>query len=310
MELISITGSFKNEEENLNSFYLKVKTLFENQLKDYKYQIILIDNASTDNSVEIVKKICQFDKNVHLIENIKDYGQDKSPYFAIISSNGDYVIPMVTDLQDPFETVVELVEKIKKNKVDIVFAIPKKIKKGSKIAKSLYYKLMQLATNGNHIENFHGFGIYSKKVVDALRAQNDRNPYLRVALSEMNFSSLRIFYNPNDRVKGKSKNNFFSLFDIGIMGFVATSNFFLKLIVLSGILGSLISFLIGSYYLFLKLSNWDEIQLGIAPMIVGFFFFSSVQLFVIGLVCSHLSNKIEKISTKPIVVTKNQTNIK
>ena len=114
MELISITGSFKNEEENLNSFYLKVKTLFENQLKDYKYEIILIDNASTDNSVEIVRKICQFDKNVHLIENIKDYGQDKSPYFAIISSNGDYVIPMVTDLQDPFETVVELVEKIKK----------------------------------------------------------------------------------------------------------------------------------------------------------------------------------------------------
>ena len=114
MSFISIVGSCKNEEDNIDELYKQIDNLFSKELNEYELELIFIDNASTDDTVDKIKKICTKDSRVKLIENIKDYGQDKSPYYAFIQSSGDYIIPIVTDLQDPIKFIKNLLLSVKK----------------------------------------------------------------------------------------------------------------------------------------------------------------------------------------------------
>ena len=124
MPVISIVGSCKNEEDNINELYSQISQLFDNELNSQNLELIFIDNASTDKTVKIIKEICKKDNRVKLIENVKDYGQDKSPYHAFIQSSGDYVVPIVTDLQDPIKIINQLYSEIQNSDYDMILAVP------------------------------------------------------------------------------------------------------------------------------------------------------------------------------------------
>lgn len=306
--MISIIGSCKNEESNIDELYSQIKLLFENKLKDHELELILIDNASTDLTVEKIKKLCLNDSRVKLIENIKDYGQDKSPYYAFIQSSGDYIVPIVTDLQDPIKLIDDLYNEIKFSKTDMVLAVPIVEKEGFNFLKKIYYKFMSLTTSGSHIKNFHGFGIYHKKVREYLIKLDDKNPYFRSIVLDTSFKRKILNYKPDQRYKGSSKNNLFTLIDIGLLGIMTSSQLPLKFAVGFGFAIGILSMLASIIYLILKIIYWDTFQLGVAPLVIGLFFLSSVQLISIGFISQYLNHKIEKDSNSPIVVEKNRIN--
>ena len=307
--MISIIGSCKNEESNIDELYSQIKLLFENKLKDHELELILIDNASTDLTVEKIKKLCLNDSRVKLIEkNIKDYGQDKSPYYAFIQSSGDYIVPIVTDLQDPIKLIDDLYNEIKFSKTDMVLAVPIVEKEGFNFLKKIYYKFMSLTTSGSHIKNFHGFGIYHKKVREYLIKLDDKNPYFRSIVLDTSFTRKILNYKPDQRYKGSSKNNLFTLIDIGLLGIMTSSQLPLKFAVGFGFGIGILSMLASIIYLILKIIYWDTFQLGVAPLVIGLFFLSSVQLISIGFISQYLNHKIEKDSNSPIVVEKNRIN--
>ena len=308
MSIISIIGSCKNEENNIDELYTQIKLLFENKLKDHELELILIDNASTDLTVEKIKKLCLNDSRVKLIENIKDYGQDKSPYYAFIQSSGDYIVPIVTDLQDPIKLIDDLYNEIKFSKTDMVLAVPIVEKEGFNFLKKIYYKFMSLTTSGSHIKNFHGFGIYHKKVREYLIKLDDKNPYFRSIVLDTSFTRKILNYKPDQRYKGSSKNNLFTLIDIGLLGIMTSSQLPLKFAVGFGFGIGILSMLASIIYLILKIIYWDTFQLGVAPLVIGLFFLSSVQLISIGFISQYLNHKIEKDSNSPIVVEKNRIN--
>ena len=308
MPLISIVGSCKNEEDNINELYSQISQLFDNELKSQNLELIFIDNASTDKTVKIIKEICKKDNRVKLIENIKDYGQDKSPYHAFIQSSGDYVVPIVTDLQDPIKIINQLYSEIQDSDYDMILAVPIVEKDGFNFLKKIYYKFMSYATKGSHIKNFHGFGIYSSKVRDYLKQLNDKNPYFRSIVSDTSYSKKILKYQPDDRFKGTSKNNLFTLIDIGLLGIMTSSQIPLKFAVSFGFVIGLLSMLGSIIYLILKLIYWETFQLGLAPLVIGLFFLSSIQLISIGFISQYLNNKIEKDSNTPLVVEKDRTN--
>lgn len=308
MSMISIIGSCKNEESNIDELYSQIKLLFENKLKDHELELILIDNASTDLTVEKIKKLCLNDSRVKLIENIKDYGQDKSPYYAFIQSSGDYIVPIVTDLQDPIKLIDDLYNEIKFSKTDMVLAVPIVEKEGFNFLKKIYYKFMSLTTSGSHIKNFHGFGIYHKKVREYLIKLDDKNPYFRSIVLDTSFTRKVLNYKPDQRYKGSSKNNLFTLIDIGLLGIMTSSQLPLKFAVGFGFGIGILSMLASIIYLILKIIYWDTFQLGVAPLVIGLFFLSSVQLISIGFISQYLNHKIEKDSNSPIVVEKNRIN--
>jgi len=308
MSMISIIGSCKNEESNIDELYSQIKLLFENKLKDHELELILIDNASTDLTVEKIKKLCLNDSRVKLIENIKDYGQDKSPYYAFIQSSGDYIVPIVTDLQDPIKLIDDLYNEIKFSKTDMVLAVPIVEKEGFNFLKKIYYKFMSLTTSGSHIKNFHGFGIYHKKVREYLIKLDDKNPYFRSIVLDTSFTRKILNYKPDQRYKGSSKNNLFTLIDIGLLGIMTSSQLPLKFAVGFGFAIGILSMLASIIYLILKIIYWDTFQLGVAPLVIGLFFLSSVQLISIGFISQYLNHKIEKDSNSPIVVEKNRIN--
>ena len=307
MSLISVVIPCYNEEDNVVNIADKTRGIFKSELPNDDYEIIFIDNGSSDKTIERIKTMCSADKKIKLIANVKNYGQLISPYYGMLQANGDAVIPMVCDFQDPPENIPSLVEKWKKGK-KIVLAIPKKTKEGYTLFKKIYYKLINFFAREEQIPNFHSYGIYDREVQEALARLNDKSPYFRGQILELNFEKELVYYTPNKRESGKSTNNFFSLYTVAIEGLVSTSIIPLRLVSLIGLFSSLITILVGVSYFLYKILHWDTFEMGMAPWVIALFLFASVQLFFLGLIGEYLLINQFKNQASPFVVEKERIN--
>jgi len=308
MSLISIVIPCFNEDENVVEITSKIKSIFKEELPEDKYEIIFIDNGSADKTQEKIKAICKSDKDVKLIINAKNYGQLISPYYGFLQANGDAVIQMVCDLQDPPDFIPQLVKKWK-NGFMMVLGVPQNTKQGFTFLKKIFYSFINFFASNKQIPNFHGFGIYDKEVQRVLKDINDKYPYMRGQLLELNFEKEIVYYTAPDRKTGKSSNNFFSLYSIAIEGIVSTSVLPFKLISLIGLLATIGSILIilaklmGSFFIFFYLFTFD-----LSAFSLSMLFFSSVQLLFLGLIGEYLLVNQVKNQNMPLVVEKERVN--
>ena len=310
MKLISIVTPCFNEEENIKNCYQVIKDLFKD-LKDYTYEHIFIDNKSNDNTVDILRDLAKEDKNVKIILNTRNFGQLKSPFYGLLQTKGEASILFVADLQDPAYLIKEFIKKWEDG-YKIVAGVKTKSEEPFLMfmIRKLYYKIINFLSdeNLNRIENFTGFGLYDKKVIDILRDFNDKDCYLRGLISELGFYIKRIEYTQPKRQKGKTKNNFFRLYDVGIKGVISSSILPLRLAVFGGFFMSFISLFISLVYLILKLLFWDSFSFGAAPIIVGLFFFSSIQLFFLGILGEYIGSIHGHIKNRPFVIEEERIN--
>lgn len=302
MKKITIMTPCYNEEKNVEDLYLRVKEVF-NQLPNYEYEHLFIDNASQDKTVDELKKIAQKDSRVKVIVNARNFGPVRSGYYGILQCYGDAVIFMVADLQDPPELILEFVKKWEEG-YKVVKAVKTPMKEGSffYFARQIFYYLMDNLSDIKVTRNFTGFGLYDQKVINVLREINDPYPYFRGLIEELGFESFSFEYQQQRRKRGISSYNFYRYYSEAMLGITSHSQVPLRLATMLGFALSLLSLLVALGYLMAKLLFWDYFPLGTAPIMVGLFLLASVQLFFIGIIGEYIGLMHMRILKRPLVV--------
>jgi polyisoprenyl-phosphate glycosyltransferase len=306
---ISIVSGCLNEEGNLQEFYDRVIKVLS-QFPQYKYEIIIADNCSTDGSRDILRQIASRDKNFKVIFNSRNFGSTRSGHNAFLQATGDAVVPITSDLQDPPELIAEFIRKWEEG-YQVVCAIKNQSKANPLmfLLRRFYYRWLARFSDADHIiENFTGFGLYGRKVLAALKQYQDPNPYFRGFISEIGFPRSEISFVQPPRKHGRSKHTFLSLYDYAMVGFVNHSKLPLRLATFSGFCLAAISLIIALGYLIYKLVFWETFTLGMAPLVIGLFFFSAVQLTFIGIVGEYVGAILTQVKNRPLAIEDEKIN--
>lgn len=309
MKKISVILPTYNEEDNVIPLSKEIVNIFNNELNNYDYEIIFTDNNSIDSTREKIISLCQENKNIKAIFNAKNFGQFRSPFNAMINANGDCVILMVSDFQDPPKIIVDFVREWESG-YKIVIGIKNKSKENliMRFIRTLYYKLMKYISDIESIEHFTGTGLYDKSFIKTISVLDDPDPYIRGIVSELGYKIKKINYEKQNRKAGKSKNNFFTLYNIAMISITNYSKIVLRLATMIGFLFSFLSFIFGLIYFIYKIIYWHSFNVGIAPLILGVFFIGSVQLFFIGLLGEYILNINTRVMKRPLVIEEKRIN--
>ena len=308
MPLISIVTPCYNEEGNVEELYARVKNVFEG-LPGYQYEHIFIDNASIDATVSILKEIARNDRNVKIIVNSRNFGYIRSPLYGVLQSSGDAVISLVADLQEPPEMIVDLIREWEKG-YKVVLAVKTHSEESPAMfaIRKMYYDMIGKLSEIELTKNNTGFGLYDRVVIDALREINDPYPYFRGLISEVGFEKSILEYTQPVRRRGITKSNFYKLYDVAMLGITNHSKVPLRLAAMLGFVLAAISLLVAIGYLVAKLVLWNWFSMGMAPLVIGLFFFSSVQLFFIGIIGEYIGAIHTQVLKRPLVIEKERIN--
>ena len=309
MKKISILTPCYNEEGNVEELYKQVKAQFEALKDKYTYEHIFIDNASQDKTVEILKGIAAKDKNVKIIVNASNFGHIRSPFHGLKQCYGDAVMLMVADLQDLPELIPEFLTKWEEGH-KVVVGVKNKSKENPIMygIRKLFYTMVRKMSETPMIDNFTGFGLYDKAFVDVLRATDDPYPYMRGFVAEFGGDIATVYYTQPKREHGKTSNNFYKLYDMAMLGFVNHSKVPLRLAVFIGFAIAALSLAVALFYFIYKLCYWDSFQVGNAPLVIGLFFFSAVQLIFIGILGEYIGAIHTQVRKRPLVIEKERIN--
>ena len=300
---ISVVIPTYNEEGNVKPLARAIVNVMENELPEYDYEILFIDNHSKDNTRLFLRQLCGDNKKIKAIFNARNFGQIRSPVYGLKQAQGDCVIRMCADFQDPVEMIPKFVREWEKGwKIVIGIKKSSKEKKMMYWIRTLYYKLIRKITDIDHIEHFTGFGLYDKAFVDVVRQLHDPMPYLRGIIAELGFDYKAIPYEQQRRKAGKSKNNFYSLYDYAMIGITSYSKVVLRMATFVGFIVGGICFVAGIVYFILKLLYWDRFSAGVAPLLIGVFFLGSMQLFFIGFLGEYVLSINTRVLDRPLVV--------
>jgi polyisoprenyl-phosphate glycosyltransferase len=306
---ISVVTPCFNEEGNVREVYERVRALMSS-LGRYRYEHIFIDNASRDTTFAILREIAATDSNVKVIRNARNFGHVRSPMHALLQTSGDAVIVLMSDLQDPPEVLAQLLEEWEKG-VPIVIAVKHQSREAAPmfLIRKLFYRLVNhLADDIETYENFTGFGLYDRQVIDLVRQFGDPYPYFRGMIAEIGLPHTEVLYEQQRRKSGKTKNNFYTLYDLAMLGITKLSKVPLRLVTFSGFAGSLLSMLGGIAYFAYKLLFWRQFTLGIAPIAIGMFFLGSLQLLFMGIIGEYIGNIHTQVHNRPLVVERERLN--
>lgn len=305
---ISIVTACYNEEACIAEVYRQVKKVFD-QLPHYAYEHVFIDNASEDHTVAILKEIAAQDPNVKIIVNTRNFGHVRSPIHGLLQAKGDAVISIVADLQDPPALIVDFLREWEAGH-KVVIGVKAQTQETFllKHIRRFYYHLITKIANINLFKNFTGFGLYDKAVMDAVRHINDPYPYFRGLICEIGYPVKTIPYVQPPRLRGLSKNNFYALYDMAVLGITNHSKIPIRLAIFSGFALSILSFILSGVFLVLKLLYWDHFSVGVAPILIGLFFFCSILLFFIGMLGEYVVSIHTQVQNRPLVFEKERVN--
>ena len=309
MPLLTILTPCFNEEGNVREVYQRVKAAMET-VPGYDFEHLFIDNASTDTTVDILRELAAADKRVKVIVNTRNFGQIRSPYHALLQARGDAVMTCVADLQDPPELIPQFVRKWEEGH-KIVIGVKQGTSDSWLMARTrrfYYWLVARLSSDVELVHNFTGFGLYDRDVIEACRSTEEQYPYFRGLVSDLGYERAVINYVQPARARGRTKNDFFSLYDMAMLGVTSHSKVPLRLATMAGFTISILSLLVAFGYLIAKLIFWNQLQLGTAPLLIGIYFFGAVQLFFIGVLGEYIGSIHTQVHKRPLVVEKERIN--
>jgi glycosyltransferase involved in cell wall biosynthesis len=307
-QIISIITPCYNEEANVRQLYERVRSAMVTA-GDYKYEHIFIDNASTDNTLRELKAIAAQDRNVKVIRNTRNFGHVRSPMHALYQASGDAVIGIVADLQDPPEMIVDFIRKWEEGYPVVIGIKAASDENGLMFwIRKQYYQLVNRLSGVETYENFTGFGLYDRRVVDSIKQFDDPYPYFRGMIAEIGMSRFEIPYHQPVRKRGITTNNFYSLYDLAMLAITNLSKVPLRLVTFSGFVGSLLCVLISAIYLMNKLIFWSRFSAGLAPLVIGVFFIMSLQMLFIGIIGEYVGAIHTLVQKRPLVIEQERIN--
>ena len=306
---ISIVAGCWNEVENIPLFYDRCIAVLKKH-PEYDYEFILEDNLSNDGTREVLREIAGKDPKFKVILNSNNFGHIRSPFNALLNASGDAVFSLCSDLQEPPEMLTEFLKYYEAG-----YKVVCGVRSGTKASwilealRKCYYSLLaKSSSEGAVIHKFTGFGLYDRQVIEALKKFHDPYPYFRGLVSEIGFKRCEVPFVQDQRKHGKTKNNFFTLYDMAMTGFVNHTNLPLRLAVFSGFFIALMSLLVAFGYFVYKCCNWNNFQVGMAPLVIGLFFFSAVQLIFIGILGEYIGAIYTQVKNKPLVIEEERIN--
>ena len=308
MKTISILTPCYNEEDNVEELYNRVRAVML-RLGRYRYEHLFIDNNSRDQTVAVLKRIAAQDRNVKIIVNARNFGHIRSPFHAFLQTRGDAVIGIVADLQDPPEMIEEMIGKWEEG-----YAMVLCLKTASREnplmfwIRTQYYRLVQRLSEIQTFENFTGFGLYDRKVVEAVRSFPDAYPYFRGMIAEIGLPYYTLQFEQPRRIRGVTKNNFYTLYDMAMLGITNLSKVPLRLVTFFGFACGLLSVLVAICYFIYKLIYWPDFEVGMAPLVIGLFFLGSVQLISMGILGEYIGAIHTQVLKRPFVIEKERVN--
>lgn len=308
-KLISVLIPCYNEVENVQPISEAIVNEFVTKLPQYDYEIVFIDNFSTDGTRNKIEQMCKINPKIKAIFNAKNFGQFNSPYYGMCQTHGDCTIAMCCDFQDPVELIPRFVAEWEKG-YKIVSAIKTQSEENKivRFLRTCYYKAIKKMSSVEQIEHFTGTGLYDKSFIDVLRELDDPMPFLRGIVAELGPLRKDIEYTQAKRRAGKTHNNWYTLYDAAMLSFTSYTKVGLRIATITGFLFSLLTMLMAIIYLCAKLIWWEAFPMGTAPMLIGMFFIGSVQLFFIGLVGEYVLNINARVMHRPLVVEEKRCN--
>ena len=311
LKTVSIMIPCYNEIENVELISEAVVNVMTEQLPQYDYEILFIDNASNDGTRERIEQICAKNHKIKAIFNVTNFGQFNSPFYGMCQTSGDCTIPLCCDFQDPVELIPVFVKEWE-NGHKIVSGV-KAYSKESKIIyffRTVYYKMIKNMSSVKMIEHFTGFGLYDKSFISLIKRLDDPVPFIRGIVAEYGagFNMTEVIYEQPQRRAGKTHNNFYSLYDAAMLSFTSYTKVGLRLATFLGFAAGIISFCVAVFYFVYKLTHWDTFQAGNAPLVIGVFLLGSLQLFFIGFMGEYILNINTRIINRPLVVEEKRIN--
>lgn len=309
MKKISILIPCYNEEENVVPMSEAIVNLFTTELSHYDYELLFIDNHSTDRTRDLLREICVKNEHIKAIFNAKNFGQFNSPYYGILQTTGDCTISMVCDFQDPIELIPQYIKEWE-NGYKIVIGIKKSSKENPIMyrLRGIYYKVIKKFSNVEQIEHFTGSGLYDRDFIEVLRDLKDPTPFLRGIVAELGYARKEIPYEQPQRRAGKTHNNFYTLYDAAMLSFTSYTKIGLRLATFLGAGIGAASMIVAVVYLVLKLIYWNRFNAGMAPIVIGMFFLGAVELFFMGFIGEYILSMNQRIMNRPLVIEEERIN--
>ncbi|MCK9283320.1 MAG: glycosyltransferase family 2 protein [Rhodocyclaceae bacterium] len=307
-KLISVVTPCYNEEGNVEELHRRIAAQFA-QLPGYEFEHIYIDNASTDATVVRIKALAADNPRIKLIVNTRNFGIIRSSNYGLMQARGDAVINMASDMQEPPELIVEFVRQWEAGFKVVVGVKPKSKETPLMfLLRRIYYATIGRIADVEMVPNYTGFGLYDRQVIDLIREIDDPYPYFRGLIADLGYPRAEVPYVQPLRTRGVTKNNFYALYDMAMLGITSHSKLPLRLATMGGFALSAISLLMACIYLTLKLLYWNDFSFGLAPILIGFFFFASVQLFFIGLLGEYIAAIHTQVLHRPLAVERERVN--
>lgn len=306
--LLSVISPCYNEEANVDELYSRVTKVLE-QFPQYDFEYVFIDNASTDGTVARLKAIAAKDERVKIIINTRNFGHIRSPYWGIVQTTGAATIYLASDLQDPPELIPQFIDEWKKG-YKLVLAT-KPVSQSNPLMHYLrktYYRTLDAISDVKLVADTTGFGLYDKVVLDRIREINDPYPYLRGLFCELGYEIKTVPFNQPRRLRGISKNNFYTLYDIAMLGVVSHSLVPIRIASFIGFALGALSMLTALIFVILKMVFWSSFPIGVAPIVIGMFFMFGVLLLFIGVLGEYIGAIHTYVQRRPIVVERERIN--
>ena len=308
-KLVSVATGCFNEAGNIRELYERIKAVFAGH-PQYDWELVIADNHSTDGTVEVLESLAAADRRVKVIFNSRNFGHLRSPFNAVLNTSGDAVAIMVSDLQEPPEMLHEFLVRWEAG-IPAVCGVRSESGEAAPVSgmRKLYYRMLRrVSDDAEVIPDFTGFGLYDRKVIDAIRRFDEPYPYLRGLLSEVGFERVLLPFRQQKRKAGRTKNNLFTLYDCAMTGFVNHTTLPLRLATFSGFVIAGASLAIALVYLVLKILRWQNFSLGLAPIMIGIFFLGAVQLIFIGILGEYLGAVWRQVKHRPLVIEERRLN--
>jgi len=306
--LVSVVTACFNEEGNAREMYEAIKAIFA-ELPQYRYEHIFIDNASKDGTARILRALAAEDPRVKVILNARNFGHVRSGYYALLQARGDAVIALACDFQDPPALIPEFLRRWAEG-AKVVLGVKESSEESGLFyaLRDRYYRLLARIADIELVRQSTGFGCFDQTVIESLRRIDDPYPYFRGLIAEIGHEPSIVPFRQPVRKRGISSQNFYTLYDLAFLGIVNHSKVPLRMATMAGFGSALLSLLVALGYLVYKLLFWSQFSLGIAPILIGFFFLTSVQLFFIGIVGEYIGSIYTQVRHHPHVFEKERIN--
>ena len=309
MKMISFMIPCYNEKENVVPMSEAIVRLMETDLADYDYELLFIDNCSTDGTRDLLRGICAGNKKIKAIFNAKNFGQFNSPYHAMCQTTGDCTVTLCCDFQDPVEVIPRFVDEWEKGyKIVCGIKATSKENKIMRFLRTCYYKLIRKMSDVEQIEHFTGFGLYDRSFIEVLKTLDDPTPFMRGIVAELGYKRKDVPYEQARRAAGKTHNNFFTLYDAAMLSFTTYTKMGLRLATILGFIMSIASLVVAIVYLVMKLIWWDRFVAGMTPILIMVTVLGSMQLFFIGFLGEYVLNINKRVMHRPLVIEEERIN--